>query len=170
MNFTIVELYPTPTMAYVPPHMRNKAVDTSKTPARAMKAQRRQERHEFPLLEGFVAQKPIEVKVNWTGIDFTDEEITEKEAPLPTGWIDLRYFEADTSLTTEQLHRAEQLLHANWIRYYVEHGEEIPTYFLVNPYEKFADFDQQIPLYNEYESSDSESSEGDYEDPEYESE
>jgi hypothetical protein len=159
--------------SYVPPHMRTRLNMASMiAPAKAAKAIRTIQKQEFPVIEGFDASKKSEVvvTVNWKEVDFTDEEIAEKEVPLPTGWIDLRYFEADDSLTMEQLHRAADKLEANWKRHYLERDEEIPDYFVHNPYDHFSDFERTIPLYKDYESSESESSEDDYEDPEYESE
>lgn len=157
-------------MSYVPPHKRNVVNVASKPNTK------KEHRELFPILRNDAGQTmipivPTQPIISWTGISFhVDDVITDApNETLKDGWVNLRTYVADQETTSAQLQKCAESMETNWRRYYWERGQEIPQWIVENPYEHYEDFDQTIPYEDDYISESESSSEGEDQDPMYES-
>ena len=159
--------------SYVPPHKRNASVSNETTKEKLTK---KEQRELFPMLRNdagqammpIVASQPV---ISWSGISFHVDDIITA-APIETlkdGWVNLRTYVADPATTSAQLLKCAEAMEENYRRYFWERGQEIPQWIVDNPYEKYEDFDRTIPYEDDYVSESESSSEGEDQDPFYES-
>jgi hypothetical protein len=157
-------------MSYVPPHRRNVpvfgALGHGRMPAKTEKTeqQRKQEhREQFPCLRDTEGQTVLPSKtkqpsISWKNITFEEEVVPAPEIVIQDGWINLgESYSVNHETTDAMLYQAAEKMLANYRRYYLERGLNIPLWVDDNPYNNFEDFDRQIPYdddrYTESESS-----------------